>query len=157
MCLSQVNENAVVENHPWFERYQTMSYKLETRSGNEEEFEQMVNICRDAGVRIYVDVVVNHINSTITRTGGSKSEPADHTYPAASFSTEDFNQPFCDITNYSKATNVRVCGLSGLPVLNKTRQDVRDNIVKFMDHLIDLGVAGFRMNACESMMYNLFI
>lgn len=101
-----------------------------------------------------MDVVVNHMapsgaTATITGTGGSTADPAERFYTGASFSAEDFNHPYCDISNYSNATNVRICGLAGLPDLNQTRQDVRDRIVEFMDHLTDLGVAGFRMDACK--------
>jgi len=64
--LSPVNENAVLDKRPWYERYQPVSYKLVTRSGNEEQFANMVDKCNKAGVRIYVDIVLNHM------TGGSK-------------------------------------------------------------------------------------
>ena len=43
--VSPPNENVIVEgsqNRPWWERYQPVSYKLETRSGTEEEFKAMV-------------------------------------------------------------------------------------------------------------------
>ena len=67
---SPVNENRVVteENmedatvdRPWWERYQPVSYELETRSGTREEFIDMVQRCNAVGVRIYVDIVVNHM------------------------------------------------------------------------------------------------
>ena len=64
--VSPVSENAVIDRRPWYERYQPVSYKLETRSGNEKQFRDMVDRCNRAGVRIYVDVVLNHM------TGGSK-------------------------------------------------------------------------------------
>ncbi|KAH8336241.1 hypothetical protein KR067_008827, partial [Drosophila pandora] len=32
--VSPVNENAVKDSRPWWERYQPISYKLVTRSGN---------------------------------------------------------------------------------------------------------------------------
>ncbi|CAK0867767.1 unnamed protein product [Prorocentrum cordatum] len=50
---------------PWFTRYQPVSYKLESRSGTEEEFIDMVRICRDAGVSIMVDAVINHMASKV--------------------------------------------------------------------------------------------
>ena len=46
---------------PWWERYQPASYHLETRSGTEAEFETMVARCNAVNVRIYVDLVINHM------------------------------------------------------------------------------------------------
>lgn len=61
--VSPPNENIVVTNpsRPWWERYQPVSYKLCTRSGNENEFRDMVTRCNNVGVRIYVDAVINHM------------------------------------------------------------------------------------------------
>jgi alpha-amylase len=63
---SPVSENAVIDRRPWWERYQPVSYKLVTRSGNEEQFRNMVDTCNKAGVRVYIDIVINHMS------GGSK-------------------------------------------------------------------------------------
>jgi alpha-amylase len=50
--VSPVNEYAVMQPlRPWFERYQPVSFKLETRSGNQEEFSEMIDRCTKAGVR----------------------------------------------------------------------------------------------------------
>ncbi|CAF5008452.1 unnamed protein product, partial [Rotaria socialis] len=40
---------------------QPVSYKLQSRSGTEAEFIDMVDRCNKAGVRIYVDAVINHM------------------------------------------------------------------------------------------------
>jgi alpha-amylase len=66
---SPVNENAVLDpppwdkniHRPWYERYQPVSYKLITRSGNEMQFKDMVKRCNKVGVRVYVDIVINHM------------------------------------------------------------------------------------------------
>ncbi|KHJ99107.1 hypothetical protein OESDEN_00900 [Oesophagostomum dentatum] len=36
---------------PWWVRYQPVSYKLISRSGNEEQFKDMVDRCNKVGVR----------------------------------------------------------------------------------------------------------
>ena len=59
--LSPVNEHAVLGNRPWYELYQPVSYRIISRSGNEAEFKDMVHRCNKAGVRIYVDAVLNHM------------------------------------------------------------------------------------------------
>lgn len=152
---SPVNENAIIEGRPWFERYQPMSYVLETRSGGEIEFQEMVERCRNAGVRIFVDVVVNHMaapgpSTPLIGTAGSLADPLARDFPLVPFDKSDFHQS-CSIQNYSNATEVRSCELSALPDLDQSNANVRGAIVEFMNTLIDMGVAGFRMDACKHM------
>lgn len=135
---SPANENAIVEGRPWFERYQPMSYKLETRSGNENDFKQMVERCRNAGVRIFVDIVVNHMappaqSSPITGTAGSKSDPLARDFPEVPFNKSHFHQT-CSIQNYQNATEVRDCELSSLPDLDQSNLHVQNMIIDFMNH-----------------------
>lgn len=61
--VSSPNENTVITNpnRPWWERYQPISYKICSQSGNENEFRDVVARCNNIGVRIYVDAVVNHV------------------------------------------------------------------------------------------------
>lgn len=149
---SPVNENAIIPGRPWYERYQPISYKLTTRSGNEEEFREMVERCRISGVRIYPDVVVNHMAAAAaTGTAGSKgSNPGRRFFPAVPYNSLHFHRQ-CSIQNYNNATEVRNCDLVGLPDLDQSNSYVRQKIVTFMNKLIDLGVAGFRMDACKHM------
>lgn len=59
--VSPVNEHAILDGRPWYERYQPVSYQIATRSGNKEQFRSMVNRCNRANVRVYVDIVLNHM------------------------------------------------------------------------------------------------
>ncbi|KAK3593462.1 hypothetical protein CHS0354_020228 [Potamilus streckersoni] len=66
--ISPPTENRVmtIPNRPWFERYQPVSYKLETRSGNEQEFRDMVERCNKVNVRNcpkYAHFAVNETSS----------------------------------------------------------------------------------------------
>jgi len=47
--------------HPWWEVYQPVDYRLTSRMGNEAQFRSMVATCRKAGVKVYVDAVINHM------------------------------------------------------------------------------------------------
>src|SRR6478672_5656906 len=47
--------------HPWWEVYQPVDYRLTSRMGSEAEFKAMVKTCRQAGVKVYVDAVINHM------------------------------------------------------------------------------------------------
>lgn len=152
--MSPVQENVIVAGRPWFERYQPISHKLVTRSGNEEEFADMVRRCNAVGVRTYVDVVINHmtgVHKTNIGTGGSIAYPLERKYPAVGFNETHFNNPVCGIWNYNDRYEVRNCELVGLRDLNHTNPFVREKTVEFLNHLIDLGVAGFRVDAAKHM------
>ncbi|XP_050072754.1 alpha-amylase A-like [Anopheles maculipalpis] len=153
--VSPVNEYVIAANRPWWERYQPISYKIQSRSGNEQQFATMVRRCQTAGVRVYVDIVVNHMAAAggsvpLYGTDGSPSDPANRQYPAVPYNRTHFHSS-CSIQNYRNATEVRNCELSGLPDLNQAEPYVRDRIVEFMNRLIELGVAGFRMDASKHM------
>lgn len=149
--VSPPNENSVIANRPWWERYQPVSYYLETRSGDEDQFRNMVKRCNSAGVRVYVDAVINHMSATRGRgTGGSVSDPATMNYPAVPFTTHDFHPP-CQILNYSDPFQVRNCQLVGLPDLNHTLNWVQDRLEEYLNKLVDCGVAGFRVDAAKHM------
>lgn len=149
--VSPPNENSVIKNRPWYERYQPVSYALNTRSGNREQFANMVSRCNAAGVRIYVDAVINHMSATPGMgTGGSPSNPGNRDFPAVPYSPLDFNSG-CAINNYNDPYQVRNCDLVGLPDLNQAKSWVTDRIVEFMNDLISLGVAGFRVDAAKHM------
>ena len=53
-----------VENdqlNPWNYFYQPVSYNLNSRMGNKTVLKNMINICRKNGVRVYTDVIINHM------------------------------------------------------------------------------------------------
>ena len=49
------------ELNPWWFIYQPVSYRLTSRGGTKKEFKQMINTCREKGVRVYADAVINHM------------------------------------------------------------------------------------------------
>lgn len=149
--ISPPNENAIVSGRPWWERYQPMSYRLVTRSGTEASFTDMTRRCNAVGIRIYADVVINHMSATTgTGTGGSSGNEQTLQFPAVPYGPGDFN-PRCNINNYNDVNQVRNCWLVGLPDLNLGTSWVRDKLVEYLNSLIDFGVAGFRVDAVKHM------
>jgi alpha-amylase len=157
--VSPVNDHALINSpyRPWWQRYQPASYKLVSRSGNEQEFINMVNRCNKAGVRIYVDAIINHM-AAITGTGsaGTQFNAGTKYFPDVPYGPNDFNDRNCrtgsgDIENYNDVNQVRNCKLVGLPDLATGSEYVRNKIAEFLNRLIDLGVAGFRIDAAKHM------
>lgn len=121
-------------------RYQPVSYKIISRSGDQNSLASMIKRCNDVGVRIYVDIVINHM-AAIQGTGiaGSSVNVPNTSYPAVPYSSLDFNED-CNINSYEDPVQVRNCRLNGLPDLNSRLEWVQDKIIDFMNNLIDLGI-----------------
>ncbi|XP_032752544.1 pancreatic alpha-amylase-like [Rattus rattus] len=158
--VSPPNENIIINNpsRPWWERYQPISYKICSRSGNENEFKDMVTRCNNVGVRIYVDAVINHMcgegnGAGTTSTCGSYYNANNREFPSVPYSAWDFNDNKCNrnIKNYNDAYEVRNCRLSGLLDLALEKDYVRTKVAEYMNRLIDIGVAGFRLDASKHM------
>ncbi|MEE6514908.1 hypothetical protein FKM82_023338 [Ascaphus truei] len=161
--ISPPSENIIVTNpnRPWYERYQPVSYKLCTRSGNEQQFRDMVTRCNNVGVYIYVDTIINHMcgsggGSGTHSTCGSSFNAGSRDFPAVPYSSWDFNDGKCrtgsgEIENYGDANQVRNCQLVGLLDLALEKDYVRGKVADYLNNLISIGVAGFRLDAAKHM------
>ena len=102
--ISPPSENIIWDkagyHRPWWERYQPVSYKLETRSGSREDFIEMVERCNRVGVRIYVDTIINHMcdenAGTGFGTGASFYDTKAERYPGVPYTSSDFNDHRCN-------------------------------------------------------------
>lgn len=56
--------------------YQAVSYRFNGRGGTREELMSLIKTCRSMGVRVYVDVILNHMN-------GAGNDLSDHRNPDA--------------------------------------------------------------------------
>ncbi|XP_014213120.1 alpha-amylase-related protein-like [Copidosoma floridanum] len=154
--VSPVQENVIIKGRPWYERYQPISYLMETRSGTEAEFRGMVERCNRVGVRIYVDVLLNHMSADhedATGTAGSPARPHERHYPAVPYSREHFHDT-CSINDYGNVHEVRNCELVGLHDLDQRHPHVRAKQLEFLNRVIGAGVAGFRVDAAKHMWPN---
>ena len=122
----------------WWSRYQPISYEITGRGGSRAEFISMVNRCAAVGVDIYVDAVINHMAAL------------DRSFPEVPYGPNDFHTCTDDI-NYSNRFSVQNCDLVGLNDLKTESEYVRQTIANYMNDLIGLGVAGFRIDASKHM------
>jgi pullulanase len=151
-----------IKGKQWWTSYQPVSYKLDSKQGTEQDFKNMVQTCRVAGVGVIADVVLNHM------TGGTKgqklegvagstyqtdNEAATHTedYPGVPYTSSDFHDCTKNISNYKDADEVRTCRLTRLRDLNTGSADVQEKEASYLAHLWDLGVAGYRVDGAKHM------
>ncbi len=139
----------------WWDVYQPVNFvALKSNMGTEAEFQTMINTCHAAKVRVYVDVVVNHLAAgSGTATDGSTFNGGTLAYPF--FSSSDFH-PACDIAGGDYGSpgnrhNVMFCRLSGLPDLKTDGSYVQGQVRNYLSKLRTMGVDGWRFDAAKHM------
>lgn len=149
--VSPPNEH--VRGTQWWTSYQPVSYKLKSKLGDEYGFKKMITACNAAGVGIIADAVINHMTGAgDTHTegvGGSEYSAKDQSFPDAGYKKDDFHQDARNIEHYNNAEEVWNRRLVGLLDLDTSKQNVRETLGKYFAHLLELGVAGFRIDAVK--------
>lgn len=150
--VSPPNEHLVKPEATWWERYQVISYKIQSRSGNEDEFRDMVQRCKKAGVDVYVDAILNHMSGFASGVGFAGSTFTHYDYPGI-YQSSDFHH--CgrngdnSIKNYTDLYELVNCDLVGLADLATETERVQQRLADYLNHLLSMGVAGFRLDAAK--------
>ena len=154
-----VNDNEV--QFPWWQRYQIVSYKIDqTRSGTREQLKDMIERCNKAGVRVYIDTIMNHMTASRGIGKGTAGTPYDsdnYSYPGAGIKKSHFNSKLkCGTEDggihvFDDFWESRNCELVGLHDLDQSHPHVKEVIKSHLNELIDMGVAGFRVDASKHM------
>lgn len=166
------------ELNSWYWIYQPVSYKQTSRMGTRAELVKMIKACRANGLRVYFDLVINHMsgggNDVIDHCNnqdfwGAKDSSAGspyfthpytyknspHTgekpgmeYPAVPYSVEDFH---CErnLASWSDPFALNYGWLVGLSDLNTERPYVQQRIAAYMVDVLGLGGSGFRIDAAK--------
>ncbi|ANC31012.1 carbohydrate-binding module family 20 domain-containing protein [Isoptericola dokdonensis] len=139
-----------VRGTAWWTSYQPVSYRVESKLGTRAEFAHMVETCRTAGVGVVVDAVVNHTTGADQGSGtGVAGSPFGVDSFPGTYSAADFNDCRTSISNYGDRYQVQNCRLLSLQDLRTGSASVRDRIAAYLNDLIGLGVAGFRIDAAK--------
>lgn len=157
--ISPAHEHRLIDEgdrpFPWYQRYQPVSYRLESRSGSRSELADMVERCHRVGVKVYADIVINHMAGSGAGAGkgiaGSDFDTDKFAYEAVPYEQADFNPP-CSIRPQDYGDNpwrIRYCQLLKLQDLDTGRESVQAAIAAAMNDLLSLGVAGFRIDAAK--------
>jgi alpha-amylase len=147
---------AAANRGAWWDLYQPVNHQSFTsKMGDLAQFQGMILACHKAGVRVYVDVVANHMAAgSGTATDGSTYDAATLSYPGLlNFSAASFH-PACDIAGSDYGTpgnghNVQYCRLVGLPDLALENRAVQARISLYLNRLVMMGVDGFRFDAAK--------
>lgn len=145
----------------WWGRYQPLDYRIiDGPLGTEKDLKRLIDEAARAGVGIIADLVLNH--------AGNLGNNYHLTYPpkwvrekykvGVLFDSSHFKDPFC-ITNFDdryQLLNGRLCNLAdpedgGLPDYDIFQEYVFNVHKTYVKKLIDLGIAGFRIDALKHM------
>jgi alpha-amylase len=140
------------DGYPWWQAYQPVAYDLNSRFGTEAQLASMITTCHAAGIKVYADVVLNHM--TAQGNGGvgdnGTTFPDMYDYPPL-YSAADFHSCHTSITNWDDESQVWNCELSGLADLDTGSAYVQDQEAAYLNSLIALGVDGFRWDSAKEM------
>ena len=141
-----------IQGSEWWTSYQPVSYKLDSKLGTETEFKNMIETCNAAGVQVIADAVINH-TSGVDRGAGTgvagSAFDAEGGFPEIPYTKENFHDCDKNIGDYTNADEVQNCRLTGLQDLDTSQEYVQDKIAAYLNHLLDLGVYGFRVDAVK--------
>ena len=132
-------------------------YGVDSRLGNHGDFVEMMRMAKDRGIRVIIDLVVNHTSDThpwFVESRKSLDNPYRDYYVWRDHPPKKKEQPvFPDVEDsvWELDTRTNQYYLHHFykfqPDLNVTNPKVRDEIVKIMGFWLELGVSGFRVDA----------
>ena len=142
--------NETIRGEAWWTSYQPVSYKLDSKLGTKEEFQEMVDACKEVGVGIIADAVLNHMAAVDQSpgTGVAGSQYAEDDFPGI-YGSNDFNECRDNISTYRNRDQVQGCRLLGLQDLATASEHVQDTEAAYLNELIAMGVEGFRIDASK--------
>ncbi|GGM57543.1 alpha-amylase [Longimycelium tulufanense] len=151
--VSPPQEHVVMPGFPWWQDYQPVSYRLDTRRGDRDAFASMVRACHGAGVKVYVDAVLNHMTGQEDPGVGSAGSSYSHYEYPGLYGYEDFHH--CgrngddNIVDFRDRYEVQNCELVNLADLDTGSEYVRSMLAGYLSDLLLLGVDGFRVDAAK--------
>ena len=116
-------------------------FSIDTRLGDETDFTELVSQCRDRGLRILLDGVFSHVGEG--HPGVKQALAEGPGSPAGRLFDIDWQHP--------GGPRPRVFeGHSSLVRLNHSGQEAVDLVVRVMNHWLDRGIDGWRLDAAYS-------
>ena len=123
----------------WYYHYQPTDYKIGNyQLGTLEEFKTMCSEAKKLGLKIIVDVPMNHVSSDLSVVSENIFNLCD----------EPFHNKG-EIATYSSRKQVTQGDLLGLKDLNTGAPEVQQYILSYLKSVIEAGASGFRFDAAK--------
>lgn len=165
--VSPPQEFVVRTGNPWWAIYQPVTYQLSSFYGTEEDFIKMVDFCHGYNVKVYVDLILNHMAEFVeaepTHIGSNGHTFTKYSYGPLNnehdrYAYDDFyhftpqdnkqitNEDYCKL---ERVWHLEHYDLLHLPKLNLDNPHVGYILRKYVTHFLTLGVDGFRVDAAK--------
>jgi len=131
----------------WWKLYQPLGFSIATENhslGTKADLESLTNAANEYGIKIIVDVVVNHL-------AGGNNETLNEN--VLNFEEAIYNQNLIRKNNgfVSDSSVVAVTrgALGGFPDLQTESDVVQERVLSLLKEYVDVGVVGFRFDAAK--------
>lgn len=133
------------QGNEWWKLYQCLSFsEIGNRLGTEEDLIELTKRANKLDIKIIVDLVINHV------AGNDKGELKPHKdIDKEILNHPEFFKEMKPITNWDNRWEVTNYCLGGLPSLKLENIELQDIIIKTMNHFIEIGAKGFRIDSCK--------
>lgn len=131
------------EGNEWWKLYQPFDFAIGNKIGTKEELIDLCSRAKKEGIKIIVDVVLNHV------AGKDNGEVKPHENVNRRFLKDGYLKDNKCISNWENRWEVTHNSI-GLPTLNTYNYDIQLMAIDFLNELIDCGVSGFRFDSAKN-------
>ena len=142
---------------PSYHKYDvTDYYKIDPKFGTQEDLDELIALCHERGVKLILDLVINHTSKSNVWFGNftrahAKDDPTDPYYDWYSYYKKGETAPGGRTFSALSGTDVFYeCNFSGdMPELNFDCPGVREEVLNIARYYLDRGIDGFRFDAAK--------
>ncbi|MBO6108830.1 MAG: alpha-amylase [Eubacterium sp.] len=144
---------------PSYHKYDIKGYMdIDKDYGTLQDFDALVQAAHDKGIRIYLDLVINHTSSEhpwfkkasdYIKTLKKNEEPDIHSCPYLdyyNFTRDDSLSGYAELDGARSQWYYEAQFYEGMPDLNLSSAALRKEIIRIVDFWTDRGVDGFRLD-----------
>ncbi|MCD7756371.1 MAG: hypothetical protein LUJ09_08655 [Firmicutes bacterium] len=146
---------------PSYHKYDVADYyEIDPDFGTMEDLQELIDLCHERGVKIIIDLPINHTSSQNTmftsfvlahRNGDTTDPYYDYYSYYSAGETAPAGKTFSQITG---TTDYYECNFSGdMPELNFDNEAVRQEVLDIAEYYLDMGIDGFRFDAAKYIYY----
>ncbi len=137
--------NSAMNN--WWMYYQPATFGIDDSDGSalgtKAEFEEMCSVAEEYGIKVIVDVVLNHTGNNTSNDIALAVDPILKDDP------DCWHDITRNTTDYKDRFNITQYCMAGLPDLNTANPKVQDIALDFLKECVDAGADGFRYDGAK--------
>lgn len=144
---------------PTYHKYDVTDYMaIDPEYGTMEDFEELMKACEERGIKVIIDLVLNHSSSQhpwfqeacsyLAALGDKEPDPEECPYVDYYHFSREKKGNYYPVPG-SEYWYYEAQFWDGMPDLNLSSEQVRSEIERIVDFWLDKGVGGFRLDAAK--------